>query len=125
MTFSILIAFLLVTVWVSDRQGGNKKMALHPSVFDSDWDKSVGNKSLMQAIGFYLMICFLLVIIVDPASIKSTGYHQTLGDCSIQDKYHSLFGVQYSRQMYLCLYDYQEEFDLCGYPKRDVSNILS
>lgn len=84
--------------------------------YDSDWLYSCIDHAINQMIFVYSSIVTILIAFIDPSAIVSHGHHQPLGDCSSSEKVHSLIGMRHERKTFLCVHEFEEEFNFCNYP---------
>lgn len=84
--------------------------------FDSDWLYACLDHAVNQMVFVYTVILAVLVLLIQPADIVSVGHHQPLGDCSLDETVLSLIGLVHKRKSYLCVFEFDEDFNLCNYP---------
>ncbi|KAE9040412.1 hypothetical protein PR003_g1421 [Phytophthora rubi] len=117
--FFMLIGLSLLIFWMADRERDSPEVqkALEPvDVYDSDWLYSCLDHAVNQMAFLLYLVLVLLVLFINPTEIVSLGNHQPLGNCLERDSFYSLIGMQHRRQKYLCVHDFDEEFNLCNYP---------
>ena len=64
------------------------------------------DRPLIGLMGAHFALFIFILLAFDPSAHKSTGTHQTTGDCSIEAK--DLLG--FTRQKFLCVTDFDEDF---------------
>jgi hypothetical protein len=83
--------------------------------------KKRGHASDRLSLGWvvaYFAAFVLIVATFDPATHKSTGVHQQIGECYVEAK--DITGL--TRHRYLCATDYGEDFDFaCVGPRVDAA----
>lgn len=84
--------------------------------YDSDWLSSCMNHAIHQMVFMLYFVLVLLTLFINPTKIVSLGHHQPLGNCLENELFYSLMGMKHHRKKYLCVHDFDEEFNLCNYP---------
>jgi hypothetical protein len=84
--------------------------------YDSDWLYVCIDHAVNQMVCVYTVILSVLVLMIQPADIVSVGHHQPLGNCLEQESIWSLLGTSHKRRRFLCVQEFDEEFNLCNYP---------
>lgn len=117
--FTLLVGFSLVLLWMADRERDEPyiEATLDPvDVYDSDWLYSCVDHAVNQMVFVYSAVVLILVAFVDPSAVVSHGHHQPLGDCSERETVYSLVGLAHQRSKFLCVHEFDEEFNFCNYP---------
>ncbi|RLN70148.1 hypothetical protein BBJ28_00022253 [Nothophytophthora sp. Chile5] len=97
--------------------GIQAQRALDPvDAYDSDWLYVYLDHAVNQMVFVHYLVLVLLVLFTNPVDIVSLGHHQPLGNCQEEEHFYSLVGMQHRRKRYLCVHDFDEEFNLCNYP---------
>ncbi|CAI5702186.1 unnamed protein product [Peronospora effusa] len=118
-SFFILIGLSLLLVWMADRERDSPDVqkALEPmGAYDSDWLSSCIDHAINQMVFLLYFVLVLLTLFINPTEIVSLGHHQPLGKCLESEWFYSLMGMKHHRKKYLCVHDFNEEFNLCNYP---------
>ncbi|DBA01669.1 TPA: hypothetical protein N0F65_010320 [Lagenidium giganteum] len=117
--FVIILGLCLLIFWMADREKDEAHIqeALAPvDAYDSDWLYPCIDHAVNQMMFIYTFILGVLVCLVDPSEIVSVGHHQALGNCVEEESFRSLIGIRFDRKKYLCVHEFDEEFNLCNYP---------
>ncbi|KAI9911796.1 hypothetical protein PsorP6_008733 [Peronosclerospora sorghi] len=117
--FFILIGLSLLLSWMADRERDLPivQKTLQPvDAYDSDWLYSCIDHAVNQMVFLLYLVLVLLTLFINPKEIVSLGHHQPLGDCLENEPFYSLIGIRHQRKKYLCVHDFDEEFNLCNYP---------
>lgn len=117
--FVLLIGLSLVLMWMADRERDEPYIEDHldpVDAYDSDWLYSCVDHAINQMVFVYASIMVILIAFIDPSAIVSHGHHQPPGDCSQRETIYSLIGLTHQRNKFLCVHEFEEEFNFCNYP---------
>ncbi|CAI5743171.1 unnamed protein product [Peronospora destructor] len=118
-SFFMLIGLSLLLVWMADRKKDSPDVqkVLEPmDAYDSDWLSSCIDHAINQMVFLLYFVLVLLTLFINPKMIVSLGHHQPLGNCLENELFCSLMGIKHHRKKYLCVHDFDEEFNLCNSP---------
>lgn len=117
--FTLLIGLSLVLFWMADRERDEayiQQLLAPVDAYDSDWLYPFIDHAVNQMIIVHSLVQVLLICIIEPSSIVSLGHHQSLGNCVEEEQFRSVLGLRHIRKKFLCVHEYEEEFNLCNYP---------
>ncbi|TMW56293.1 hypothetical protein Poli38472_008941 [Pythium oligandrum] len=118
-SFGLLLLMSLTFCWMADRERDDPYLQniLAPvDAYDSDWLYPFIDHAVNQMVFVYSLIEIVLIGLIDPSTIVSVGHHQPLGDCDENETFRTILGMRHNRKRYLCVHEYDEEFNLCNYP---------
>ncbi|KAJ0403567.1 hypothetical protein P43SY_009015 [Pythium insidiosum] len=117
--FHLLIAMSLIFCWMADREKDDpivQELLAAVDAYDSDWLYPCIDHAVNQMVFVFSLIQIVLISAIDPSSIVSLGHHQPLGNCVQEEYFRSVLGLRQKRMRYLCVHEFDEEFNLCNYP---------
>jgi hypothetical protein len=123
--FVLLMSFSIFFIWIEDREKKKHLIENLPPIdaYDSDWLYPSVDHAINQMLFVYLIFQIIMILFIDPSNLVSVGHHQPLGDCLLEEEYHSnvfLYWTKQKRNKFLCVEEFEEEFNLCNYPLTQV-----
>ena len=93
------------------------ELSLGPiDAYDSDWLYICVDHAVNQLVFVYVLFLLILVFLIEPSDLVSLGHHQRPGNCLEEETYRSIVGKTQTRQKFLCVHEFEEDFSLCNYP---------
>lgn len=104
----VLLGLYLVLAWSGDRHAGMEARQAQGQGRKLKWFYWIDEISVSVLIHFVFYV--VLMFLADPASYRSTGPHQTIGDCNKTSYINTVAGVALPKKPFLCLTNYSEPY---------------
>nr|CCA23800.1 conserved hypothetical protein [Albugo laibachii Nc14] len=121
-TIVLGLSLLFVCLAVAHKDDPGVQAELEPiGTHDAQIFLPASKHAINRAIYIFSLVLIVSIFTFSPSNIVSVGYHQMLGDCSETEEYLSWLDLDFTRPKYVCVYDYDEDYTMCGTPLQELS----